>query len=111
MTTVIKTLKTLLGNIVLPRTSAAAVSYDNTTSGLEATTVKNALDELEDGKEAADANIMKKNAAQIMTADLTVNNPALADAKARNSIISNVDLTPGVSELAAGVLYFFYESS
>ena len=46
MPSYIKSLKSNLGDLIIPRTTAKAVTYDNSTSGLEAVNAQAAIDEL-----------------------------------------------------------------
>lgn len=46
MPSYVKSLKSNLGDLIIPRTTATAVTYDNSTSGLEAVNAQAAIDEL-----------------------------------------------------------------
>jgi hypothetical protein len=60
--------------------------------------------------EPADANIMKKNVAQAMTANLVANGGTdYGTAKARNIYAGTADLTAGISALTSGNIYIVYE--
>lgn len=85
---------------------ADQVDYDNTTSGLSATDVQGAIDEV-NGKEASD--IPYDNTSSGMTA--TDVQDAIDEVDGKIPVITKgtTDLTPGASPLAENAIYLYYE--
>ena len=80
---------------------ASNITYDNTASGLTASNVQNALDELANSSVENHASTHASTGSDPITPNMIGAAPAYT--------YGTDDLTAGTSELATGILYFVYE--
>lgn len=80
---------------------ASKITYDNTASGLTASNVQNALDELANSSVKNHASTHASTGSDPITPNMIGAAPAYT--------YGTDDLTAGTSELATGILYFVYE--